>query len=725
MEYSSANPKLRTESKFRGQHQTTIRMDEAEVYGATRGFRESYARGDSQGIQTHAAKIGSKGNHPPHLSGKSAHSTALHNDPRGLVKVAKGNRHHGRNTAMLADGSAMGPQVINGQLAASSKTNTNSWFDTDDKHIYLRSTPFTFNVPGFQHNPIRLVKSDLVNATNMPDNMPEPKRFDSSIDSSDWTALQWATTEGAGGLSSDPTDSSDNAREQLADSLCDWLKELGYSSHSLGELVSEGDFVRDYRQQADERPERPPSPVDDWTDDWTDVYRTLSNRRNQSRSHDTFKAQDADGMSDAMSLMSYAESIFDAATTMSTASSVPGDTQELISKFVNLLVRDTSVARMLSIASSDTGMGHERLRRNFSRILRSYSRELRRSLEKDKPEKNDSSYGQAIAFISRKAPHASNLIVSRFSQARTSAPPRFGLLESDGDSSSESEESEAENEIFNMENLESFFTAGEPFRLLKWKLRALIIPDSFLSRVKISAEKLIHIASVCGLTGLLSKAQQQTDKSLKCFWADFTKEIERLARNLRAQCNTLGQVRIADFLLVYSQYVAARLEESLATEREPEGQEELSSDGLLQDIFANTLPEVWEVDFPAQWRFIASTKAFQEFFSDLRDLVYPTLLYRAEKLIAKWDEPEGQRLLPILAELRWVIGRLQGEKKEASSFSISPQDDSLRDRLKLAVEASTGAEWDWWPFCSPPRHQGHNLPGGELLSWRCVSLYLL
>lgn len=686
------------------------KMDESEVNDATRGFTEPYTREKSRRIQVQATMTGPNGNHTPHLPEKSLQRTSSHKDTRRLVKGAKGNKKPWRNTAVLAGGSVMGPQIINGQPAASKKAKSSWWFDTDNEHIFFRSTPFTFNVPGFKHNPIRLIKSDLVNSINEP----EPKPFDSSIDSLDWSALQWVTTEGAGVLSSDPTDpdSSDNAQAQLVEGLCDWLSDLGYSSHSLGELVSEGDFVRDYRQQADERP---PSPVLDWTD----VYSTLSSRR----SHDAFKVQDTDGMSDAMSLMSYAESIFDAATTMSTVSSAPGDTQELIGKFVNLLVRDTSIAKMLSRTLSEAEMGPERFRRNFSRILRSYSRDLRRSLEKDKPEKNDSSYGQAISFISHKAPHACHLIVSRFSQARTSAPSRYELPESDGDSSSVSEESEAENELFNLENLESFFTAGEPFRLLRWKLRALIIPDSFLSRVRISTEKLIHIASGCGLTGLLSKAQEQTSESSEGFWADFTNRIERLARNLRAQCNTVGQMRIADFLLVYSQYVAARLEKTLATEREPDSQDDLASDGLLQDIFANALPEVWEVDFPAHWRFIASTKTFQEFFCDLRDLVYPTLLYRAEKLITKLDEPEGQRLLPILSELRWAIGRVQGEKGKTASFGISPQDDSLTDRLKLAVEASTGTEWDWWPFCSPPRHQAFDSPGGEVLSWKCVSLY--
>lgn len=644
--------------------------------------------GESQGVRARDPNIVLRNSYHQDSSEKSRQNTAPHNDLNDPVIGTKGKGRFTRDK------------------------RTSPWFDTDEKHIFLRSTPFTFNVPAFQHGPIRLVKSDLINAIHTPESNP----FDSPSDSLDWVALQWATTEGVRDLFSDPTDLSENAREQLGDRLCDWIGDVGYSRNSLGVLVSEGDVVRDYKQHADEKP---PSPVHDWTD----VYRTLSHRQKQRWPQDTFEVQESDALSEVMSLVSYAESIFDAATTMSTASSVPGDTQELISKFVNLLVRDNSVARMLTMALSDkpAGMGQERFRRNFSRILRSYSRELRRSLETDKPQDNDPSYGRAAAFVSHKAPHASHLIVSRFSQARTSVPPRNGLPDSDGDSSSESEESEEENEILNMEKLESFFTSGEPFRVLRWKLRALIIPDSFLTRVRSSTEQLVRIASRCGLTGLLSRAQQQKGQSFENFWADFADQIEYLARNLRVSCSTLEQIRVADFLTTYSQYVAARLEESLATEQGSVSHENPTSDGILQDIVANTLPEVWEVDFPVHWGFIASAKAFQDFFGDLRDLAYPTLLSRAEKLISKWNEPEGQRLLPVLSELRWAIERTQGGRAEKSPFTISPQDNSLTDRLKLAVEASTGAEWDWWPFCSPLRHQAYNIPGGELLSWTCVS----
>lgn len=606
-------------------------MNNLEVDGSIGPLTESYPGRESQGVQIQDPNTFSHGNCPSDSSEKSRHRIASCNVLNDLVIGSKGRRKFSRNSAEVADAMVMALQAIDGQPAGSNEGNNNSsWFSTDEKHIFLKSTPFTSNVPVFQHGPIRLIKSDLIKAINAP----EFKPFESTGDSLDWVALQWATQERVRGLFIDPPDLFENAREQLGD--------LGYSSNSLGALVSEGDVVRDYKQHA---VEKPPSPVHDWTN----VYRTLSHRQQQGRSHDTFEVQESDGLSEVMSLVSYAESIFDAATTMSTASSVPGDTQELISKFVNILVRDTSVVRMLSMALSDTGMGQERFRRNFSRILRSYSRELRRSLESGKPEDSDPSYGQAAAFVSHKALHASHLIVSRFSQARTSVPPRNGLPESDGDSASESEESEGENEMPNMEKLESFFVTGEPFRLLRWKLRALIIPDSFLTRVRISTEQLGRIASRCGLMTLLSRAQEQKGRSFENFWADFADQIECLARNLRVQCSTLGQIRVADFLMTYSQYIAARLEESLTTEKGSDIRKNSTSDGILQDVVANTLPEVWEIDFPGHWGFIASAKAFQDFFDDVRDLAYPTLFSRAGKLISKWNEPEGQRLLPVLS----------------------------------------------------------------------------
>ncbi|KAG8164941.1 hypothetical protein KVR01_005216 [Diaporthe batatas] len=351
-----------------------------------------------------------------------------------------------------------------------------SWSWTDDDYIYLNSTPFTSNAPFFRHGPIRLSKADLVNADTI--DVLDWKLLSSRDEEIDWTAFHVAILGGAGEFFSNPSDSCADDEEELVDDLCEWLRDLGYSSHSLGALVFEGAFVRNHREKTDERP---PSPVN--VNEWTDVYRALSHRQREDPFHLISKAQESEGASDILSMMSYAESIFDAGATTSTASSVPGGTQELISKFVDILVRDAGVARLISMALSDDGMGQERFRRNFGRILRSYSRELRCSLGKGMPDVGDASYAHAAAFVSRKAPHASHLIVSRFSQARKSMPPRDSLADSDGASSSGSEESEGESEVLNMEKLESFLTKGEPFRLLRWRLRALVYPDSFLSRL--------------------------------------------------------------------------------------------------------------------------------------------------------------------------------------------------------------------------------------------------
>ncbi|KAK7734883.1 hypothetical protein SLS63_004304 [Diaporthe eres] len=321
---------LKTQSSVKGLHQTMSGMDNSEVDETTGFFTEPSPGRESQGVQVQDPKTVFHVNYRPDSFEKSRHRTASRNALNDLVIGTKGNRKFKKNITVVAEGTVMAHQTIDGQLAGSNEDkNNSSWFGTDEKHIFLKSTPCTFNVPAFQHGTIRLVKSDLINAINTA----ELKPVDSPSDSLDWVALQWATTEGVQDLFSDPTDLSENAREQLGDRLSDWLGDIGYSSNSLGALVSEGDVVRNYKQHADERP---PSPV---LHDWTDVYRTLSRRQKQGLSHDKFQVQESDGLSEVMSLVSYAESIFDAAATMSTASSVPGDAQELISKFVNLLIQ--------------------------------------------------------------------------------------------------------------------------------------------------------------------------------------------------------------------------------------------------------------------------------------------------------------------------------------------------------------------------------------------------
>lgn len=471
-----------------------------------------------------------------------------------------------------------------------------------------------------------------------------------------------------------------------------------------------------------------------------------------------------DDMSDTMSVMSYIESIFGTQSTRSTASSAPGNAPVLLSAFVNLLVRDPSVDRMFSRALSSNGIGHERFSRNFSRILRSYSRGLERSLAEDEVHADDQAYRQAVAFVSSKSLHTCNLIASRYvnMEQRPVSPTLTGRDKSldtemiirqldalklqatdsdnpqkyDGDGASAADgESDAEQQTFRIENLESFLASGEPFRLLKWKLRALVIPDQFLSRVQGTVDGLLGLFPRDGLPKLLAKAFRSWQKFRGSFSIEIQHLIEELAIKLRIECHNLGQKNVAEFLLVYSQYISVRVEEALPstntldsrTKKDSPPEETVHDDlpqstrskGVLEDIVANRLPGLCEADFPAHWGFLASTAAFMGLIESLQDLAFSTFFSQAKKLIMEVDDEEGRRLLPILTELQWTVARIGKERKPEFTIRQENEAPTIGDRLKLAVEASTGSEWDWWPLQAPPRHY-HDHPSCEVIIWTCV-----
>lgn len=472
-----------------------------------------------------------------------------------------------------------------------------------------------------------------------------------------------------------------------------------------------------------------------------------------------------DDKSDSMSVMSYIESIFGSQATRSTASSSSGDAPVLLSAFVNLLVRDPSVDRMFSRALSSNGIGQERFGRNFSRILRSYSRRLKRSLEEDGTHADDRAYSQAVAFVSRKSLHACNLIASRYVNieqrpASTTLVDQDKSLDTDmiihqldalklqttnsnklenydsDDALVADEGSDEEQESLKIEILESFLASGEPFRLLKWKLRALVIPDQFLSRVEGSVHRLLGLLLQSRLPNLLDKAFYNWQESWDSFYVEIQKLIEELAIKLRTECHTPHQQNVADFVLVYSQYISAKLQEAmpftttLDSRRKDESwsQERARVDRLnpsrseeiLEDIVANTLPELCEADFAIHWDFLASTAAFAGLIKSLQDLAFPTLFSQAKKLIMEKNDEEGRRLLPILTELQWTVGRLETETGIQLAFRHEHGVPTIGDRVKLAVETSTGSEWDWWPLKSPPRHCNHDHSSGEAITWTCV-----
>ncbi|ROV96352.1 hypothetical protein VPNG_09057 [Cytospora leucostoma] len=130
-----------------------------------------------------------------------------------------------------------------------SDASTSPYFDEDDEHIFLQSTPYTQTMPSFQHGRIQLAKADLIN--NGMINSFESKLLSSPDEGLDWTAYQMAILGGAGDLLSDPSDFlSRDSHEDLVDDLCDWLGDLGQPMGSLGTLVTEQEEKRRTRADA-------------------------------------------------------------------------------------------------------------------------------------------------------------------------------------------------------------------------------------------------------------------------------------------------------------------------------------------------------------------------------------------------------------------------------------------------------------------------------------------
>lgn len=133
---------------------------------------------------------------------------------------------------------------------------------------------------------------------------------------------------------------------------------------------------------------------------------------------------------------------------------------------------------------------------------------------------------------------------------------------------------------------------------------------------------------------------------------------------------------------------------------------------VIEDIMAEKLPEVFGGDFTQQtaWARLLSTKAFRDFHSNLSDAAYPTFISKCRKALeveintevphSSAQSEEGY-LLSILRELQSCSARY-GRKL---SLSIESFGSVLwTDRLKLAIEQSTGSEWSRWPLSPPPRY---------------------
>lgn len=460
-------------------------------------------------------------------------------------------------------------------------------------------------------------------------------------------------------------------------------------------------------------------------------------------------------LDETSSIPSYNDSIFDdLESVLSSVSSLGNDAQAMfVGAFVDLLLRDPSVDKMITRATSDTGIGVERFRRAFNKILKNYSRDLRDTIQqKDQKEQ------RVVTFISRKTVQASSLLATRYKErapkSDNTALEKVGQyldgLESDNSDSSDDEEPDSELTIA---GLETFLLQGKPFKALKWHLRSLVIPNQRVNQVKTSAENLLNFL-FCDLG--LEETFARAHGRVPSFNAWLHWRIDALAGNLEAELK--AKPLVMEYLRTYSVYLSARVvqklrqrhdvsytqdsEYSSCREQDNTYNTELRPpQEILEDIMAEELPEVFGGDFTQKpaWARLLSTKAFRDFYSDLSDAAYPTFISKCRKALRaeidaeapdSGNQSEERYLLSILMELQWCSARY-GRKFSLSIESL--ESVAWLDRLKLAIERSTESEWSWWPLSPPPRKrpmrfvstiqrggsQEQHSDYAKVISWEC------
>lgn len=427
------------------------------------------------------------------------------------------------------------------------------------------------------------------------------------------------------------------------------------------------------------------------------------------------------------SVQSYNNSIFDEIqSVLSSVSSLGNDTQTVfVGAFVDLLLRDPSIDRMIARATSDAGIGAERFRRSFSRILKTYSRDLRDTIGQQ--QQNKHKHQRVATFISRKATQASSLVVTRYKE-RTPRSDNNALdkveqdldgLDSENSDSSHDEEPDTEPTIV---GLETFLLQGKPFKALQWHLRSLIIPSQCMTQVQHSTDRLLNFMFYSlWLEQTFARAYERVPN----FDAWLRLMIDALAESLEIELKAGSPA--TEYLRTYSGYISAQIVRKLrqnldvsdAQDPAPSslGQDDSiystelkPSQEILEDIMAERLPEVFGREFLQKdvWPRLLSKKAFRDFLSDISDTAYPTFFSECRKALnAEIDsqgphpsaESEERYLLSTLKELQ-----CSAQYSQMLPLSIESPDSVLWvDRLKLAIEKSTASEWNWWPLSPPPR----------------------
>lgn len=451
---------------------------------------------------------------------------------------------------------------------------------------------------------------------------------------------------------------------------------------------------------------------------------------------------------DNMSLRSFTGSVFDMASIVSSASSLPSNNHTMVASFVDMLLRDPSMDRLLAITTSEFGVTSGRFTRNFSRILKSYSRHLQQSIEPSIQDDHDKCL-IAAKSVSSARHQVSNLIASRYNErALEERDFRHREVElisrhldqpvSDwNDDPSSNEESSGDEVDLRVGDLEQFLLSGEPFRLLKRNLRSLVIPDEFLYCIHESSCEFLDLIFTdrrpkSFARGLLNVLANGLDIK-----SDLDMQLRLMAAELKTECTNISQLDASIFLETYSQYISAvaidhvkdvftPLSKATPGTTQSKNKPVLSHEDLLEQVVADSLPSVLYVDLETHRTFLASSSAFASFINALHGLVYPTFFTEATRFVkatirsAETSEDrllasEGQYLLAILSEMQSCLH----QRNIPIHFSMKQSEphSKARNRIKLAIEASTAARWDWWPLCPPSSPGGHDKAE---LSWQCV-----
>ncbi|KAI0474660.1 hypothetical protein F4859DRAFT_514511 [Xylaria cf. heliscus] len=115
------------------------------------------------------------------------------------------------------------------------------------EYVYFKSSPYSIATPAFQHGPIRLSRSDLVQDITL-----------SGDDGLDWTAYQMAILGGAGDLLTDNHDTLIRDEEEEIADLAKWWDSFHFES--TGELVTRNSEASSPTStlSGDEIPDLPP-----------------------------------------------------------------------------------------------------------------------------------------------------------------------------------------------------------------------------------------------------------------------------------------------------------------------------------------------------------------------------------------------------------------------------------------------------------------------------------